>query len=139
MSSGVLVAMDDSEMAERALEYALEMHPTAPTTVLHVVGTPSSMMGTAAGLALEVDIEQAAADLAEPVFDRARQVATEHDTTVETTIRLGAPAKNIIDEASGYETVVIGAHGGSVVDRLLVGNVAQKVFRHAPVPVTVVR
>jgi len=46
--------MDESEMAERALRFALEAHPDAEIIVLHVVGQPSSMMG-AAGLALADD------------------------------------------------------------------------------------
>jgi len=37
--------MDESEMAERALRFALEAHPDAEIIVLHVVGQPSSMMG----------------------------------------------------------------------------------------------
>jgi len=44
--------MDESEMAERAFQYALEVHPDAEITVVHVVGEPSSMMGGAAGIAM---------------------------------------------------------------------------------------
>lgn len=58
--SRVFVPMDDSKMAVRALEYALKAHPDAEITVLHIVGEPSAMMGKAAGLALEDDIEEAA-------------------------------------------------------------------------------
>lgn len=139
MASNILVAMDDSEMAERALEYALETHPDADITVLHVVGEPSSMMGKAMGIALEDDLETAAEVQAEPVFERARRVADAHDRTITTTLALGTPAKAIIERAGEFESVVIGSHGGSLRDRLFVGNVAQKVFRHAPVPVTAVR
>lgn len=139
MVSRVLVAMDDSEMAEQALEYAFEAHPSAEVTVLHVVGTPSAMMGSAVALALEENIEDAAEELAAPVFERATEIADEHDATIETMVRLGAPAKDIINEADAFDTVIIGAHSGSLADRLFVGDVAQRVFRHAPVPVTVVR
>ncbi len=43
MISRILVPMDGSEMSERALEYALEVHPNTEITVLHVVGEPSPM------------------------------------------------------------------------------------------------
>lgn len=43
MLSRILVPMDDSEMAERALEYALENFSGAEIIVLHVVGEPSPM------------------------------------------------------------------------------------------------
>jgi len=55
MISRILVPMDDSEMAQRALRYALENHSDADITVLHVVGGPSLMGGEATGLALDDD------------------------------------------------------------------------------------
>lgn len=131
--------MDDSEMATRALEYALETHPDADITVLHVVGEPSSMMGEAVALALEDDIEQAAEERATEVFDRARDIAHSHGIEISTDVAWGSPAKVIVNRADSFDTVVIGSHGGSIADRLLVGNVAQTVFRRSPVPVTIVR
>jgi nucleotide-binding universal stress UspA family protein len=139
MSHRVLVPMDDSEMSEHALEYALETHPDAGITVLHVVGEPSPMMGEAAGLALEDDIRSVAEDHAADVFERAREIAASHGAEVTTDVGWGSPAKVIVDRAEGFDAVFLGSHGGSVVDRLFVGNVAQKVVRHSPVPVTVVR
>jgi len=131
--------MDDSEMAERALEYALENHPNADITVLHVVGEPSPMLGAAAGLALEDDLEDAAQERAAAVFDRARDIAAEHGAEVDTEVKLGDPIKGILNSADDVDAVVLGSHGGTLVDRLFVGDVAQKVFRQSPVPVTVVR
>lgn len=139
MISHVLVPMDGSEMAEHALEYALEAHPDAEITVLHIVGEPSWMMGDAVALALEDDIEEAVEDRAADVLERAREIAKEHAVEIETDVAWGSPAKAIINRAADFDTVVVGSHGGSLVDRFVVGNVAQKVFRHSPVPVTVVR
>lgn len=139
MISRVLVPMDDSEMAERALRYALEAHPDAETTVLHVVAEPSPMMGQALGVALSDDPETAAGEYTQDIFDRARDIATEYDTEIATTTGVGHPARTILDRAEAFDTVVIGTHGGSLADRLLVGNVSQAVFRRSPVPVTVVR
>lgn len=139
MISRILVPMDDSEMAERALEYALENHPDADVTVIHVAGEPGPMWGAATTLALADDLEAAAAEKAEPVFDRANEIAAERDATVETTVAVGSPARAILNRAEDYDTVVVGSHGGTLADRLLVGDVAQRVFRRSPVPVTVVR
>ena len=139
MLSRILVPMDDSDMAEAALEYALENHPDADITVLHVVGEPSPMWGKAAGLALEDDVGKAATELAQPVFDRARELAAEHELDIDTDVRLGSPARAILNRAEDFDAVVIGSHGGSLTDRMLVGNIAQKVFRRSPVPVVVVR
>jgi len=139
MISRILVPMDESEMAERALEYALENHPEADVTVLHVAGEPGPMWGAATTLALADDLDAAAKEKAEPVFERANAIAAEHDRTVETVISVGSPARAILNRADEYDAVVVGSHGGSLADTLLVGNVAQRVFRRSPVPVIVVR
>lgn len=139
MIDRVLVPMDDSEMAERALAYALEVHPDAEIAVLHVIGEPSPLMGKAASLALEDDVEQAGKTHAKQVFDRARGAAAEYDIELDTDVGYGSPAKAIVRRAEDFDAVVIGSHGGSIVDRLFVGDVAETVFRRSPVPVTVVR
>ena len=139
MLSRILVAMDGSEVAEEALEYALEAHPDAEITVLTVVGEPSAMFGEATAIALANNPEQSAKEYARPVLDRAREIAAEHDAEITTDVGAGHPAREILDRAEGFETVVIGSHGGSLSDRLLVGNVAERVVRHSPVPVIVVR
>lgn len=139
MAVRVLVPMDDSELAESALRYALETHADADVTVMHVVGEPSSMLGEATALALEDDIEAAAEEQASEVLDRARAIAAEYDRDIDTVVDMGRPGRAIVDRAESFDTVVIGSHGSSLVDRLFIGNVAQTVFQRCPVPVTVVR
>jgi nucleotide-binding universal stress UspA family protein len=135
----VLVAMDDSEMAERALRFALEHYAGADVDVLSVVGVPSSMLGGATTLALEDDFEQAADDLAKETLDRANRVAAEFDTPIETDVHVGHPVRAVLDRATDYDVVVLGSHSGTLAERLFVGNVAEKIVRQSPVPVTVVR
>lgn len=126
-------------MARRALEYALDAYADAEITVLHVVGGTTPMMGGISGLALEDDVEEAAEKRSEAVFGIAEEVASEHGATIDTETRIGHPARTIIEASEGFDTVVIGSHSGSLVDRLFVGNVAESVFRQAPIPVVVVR
>lgn len=139
MLSKILVPIDDSEMAQRALEYAFENHPDAEITVLHVVGSPSAMGGVATALALEEDIEEAAQERSQEIFDGAEAIADTYDTEVSTEVQLGHPARAILNRADDFDAVIIGSHGGSLADRLVAGNVAQKVFRTSPVPVIVAR
>ncbi|EMA01051.1 Nucleotide-binding universal stress protein, UspA family [Haloarcula vallismortis] len=139
MIERILVPMDDSEMAQRALVYALENHPDAEITVLHVVGGPSPLGGAATSLALAEDIEAAAEERAEEVFDNARERAAEYDVEITTEVQLGNPARAILNRADDFDAVVLGTHGGSLADRLVAGNVSQKVFRNSPVPVVIAR
>jgi len=71
MISRVLVPMDESEMAERALRFALEAHPDAEIIVLPRGGPAVVDDGGAAGLALADDTEEAAREQASDLFERA--------------------------------------------------------------------
>ncbi|MFW6321510.1 MAG: universal stress protein [Halohasta sp.] len=142
MVTRVLVPMDDSAMAERALEYAIETCVDPEITVLHVVGGATMMMGDAVRLALEDDVDAAAEARAEPVFERARRLADDHGVDIETHVAVGDPARSIVNRVDDYDTVVMGSHGKhseDVARGFLIGNVARKVFRRSPVPVTTVR
>ena len=142
MLERILVPMDDSDHSEKALAYALDNFRDADVTVLHVVGVPSMMMGEAASLALADDFEAAAEERAESVFERARRLAADRDREIDTVVGVGHPARNVVDRAEEYDTVVIGAHGadrGRATRRFLVGNVAETVSKRAPVPVVLVR
>jgi len=138
MASRVLVPVDDSDMAADALRYALETFPDAAITVLHVSGGPSPMMGEATEIALSDDPDRVADDHAKDSLDRARTIATEYETDIETEVKVGNPARTILDRADDFDAIVIGSHSGGLMDRLFVGNVAEKVVRGSPVPVTVV-
>ena len=139
MIDRVLVPMDDSDMAARALRYALEVFPGAALTVLHVSGGPSPMMGEATEIALSDDPEGVADEHAEAALDRARSIAAEYDAEIETEVRVGHPARSILDRAEGFDGIVLGSHSGGLMDRLFVGNVAETVVSESPIPVTVVR
>ena len=139
MVSRVLVGMDDSEMAAEALRYALEVHEDAEITVLAVVGEPSQLMWKATSIATADDPRKKAKEVAAPVLDRAREIAAEEDREITTSVGYGAPAREIINRAEEFDAVIIGSHGGTLRDRLIVGDVAKTVFNRAPVPVTVVR
>ncbi|GAB6879811.1 universal stress protein [Halorubrum gandharaense] len=138
MVARVLVGMDDSELAERALKHALDTYPDGEITVLHVVGGASPMMGDATSVALEGKGE-AVREEGKPVFDRARELVDERDAEVKLRIGYGSPASTIVEHADAYDVVVLGSHSGSLIDRILVGNVAESVVRNAPVTVTTVR
>lgn len=139
MIERVLVPMNDSEMAGRALRYALDVFQDAEVTVLTVVGGPSPLLGEMASIAISDDPDRAAREHAAPALDRARSIAEGYGRSVETEVRIGHPIREILACAEAFDSVVIGSHGGSLTDRLYVGNVAETIVRRSPVPVVVVR
>ncbi|MEA3469544.1 MAG: universal stress protein [Thermodesulfobacteriota bacterium] len=59
--------------------------------------------------------------------------------TVE--VKVGLPVKEIVEMATegGYDLVVLGTHGHSMLDDILLGSVARGVVKKYPVPVLTVR
>ncbi|ELY92364.1 UspA domain-containing protein [Natrialba hulunbeirensis JCM 10989] len=131
----ILVPLDATPLLEDTLSYAFDHHPNARLTVLHVATVPTDAP-------LEFSGEQSAwHDNSEAVFERAAALAAERDRSIETTVTFGQPARAILeyerDEA--VDGIVLGSHGRSRVEKLLLGSVANTVSRRASVPVTIVR
>ncbi|AGB36182.1 universal stress protein [Natronococcus occultus] len=136
----ILVPLDDSEPALTALEHALETFPEADLTILHVVNPSVSAYRSDApyNFPRAVELEE---EKAEALFETARELATDHDGTLETATMVGAPPRGIVEYASEHDVdgIVLGSHGREGVSRVLLGSVAEQVVRRAQVPVTVVR
>ena len=143
MPAHVLVAMDSSPQATAALEFALTEFPDAAVTVLHVPN-PIDGMYFAGEESMYVDfeeIERRSTAETERIFETAREIAEPYDADVETVSKMGSPARAIVAYVDDHDVdhVVVGSHGRSGVDRLLLGSVAELVVRRSSVPVTVVR
>ena len=138
----VLVPLDGSPLADRALEHALETFDSR-VTVLNVVTPVDGAMSEGGVLEPGPDRRESAMERADRLVERARERAREVDRTVETAVETGDPADAIlafVDERE-IDHVVMGGHGGdrSDVARRLLGTVATSVVGEAPVTVTVVR
>ena len=136
----VLVPMDESPLARAALGEALELFPESEVTVLHVIDYVEQQYGVRMIIPQD-ELEQRARNQAETLFERAREIAADHDARVETETRVGNPRRVIVDyvESEDVDIVVMGSHGRSTVSKLFLGSVAEGVLRQAPVPVTIVR
>jgi nucleotide-binding universal stress UspA family protein len=140
MIEHVLVPMDESPLAERALAFALDVHPDADVTVLRVVDYIEE--GYSAELLVGQDeLRERALEKAERLFETARERAADHEGEFRTDTRFGKPSRIIPEYADEHDVdlVVMGSHGRSLVSRVLLGDVAGDVVREASVPVTVVR
>lgn len=136
MPRTVLVALDDSDEAQRALDYAVETFPGATLVLLNVVtGGPSEAQAHSDRDAFD-DLRERRSEML-----RAAMGDRDHDGPVETAVRIGNPAPEIVEyvEEEPIDQVVLGSHGREGVSRILLGSVAQEVVAEAPATVTVVR
>ena len=135
----ILVPVDSSEFAFKALEKAIE---TAKQ-----LGAQLTIMSVAAqfeGVAEEVPISYAnkLKDEAKKAVNRGRQLVEQAGLTCQTVVEVGAsPADNIVRyaEESKADLIVMGHRGMTGLARFLVGSVASRVVAHASCSVQVVR
>ncbi|WP_049921640.1 universal stress protein [Halopiger djelfimassiliensis] len=135
----LLVALDDSEPGRAALEYALSEHPDAEITVVHVVDPTESGYGEFAHLGPDRMLEHRH-EQAENLFEEVLERASERDRSIETAVIDGRPAAAIVEYAHEHDVdrIVVGSHGRTGVSRVVLGSVAERIARRAPVPVTIV-
>lgn len=145
MSRDVLVPIDRSPHSEKAFEYVLEEISDPTIILLHVIN-PVSVFGYASADD-RFDIEeyrreeQRRREHAEQILEEYREKAREHGFEVKTAIKIGKPARRILETAEDHNVdhIVIGSHGRSGVGRVLLGSVAETVTRRSRVPVTIIR
>jgi nucleotide-binding universal stress UspA family protein len=141
MPDNVLVALDGSPLAERALMYALETFPNATITTIYVINPIDSVIDVeAGGLPVAEDWYDTAQERATEIHTTATDLAADHDTVLATVTEVGKPAREILDYAAdnGIDQIVMGSHGRSGLDRTLLGSVAETVTRRAQIPVTII-
>src|SRR6266542_7120201 len=135
----VLVAIDGSEGAERALDCAISLVERlgGKLTALVVEGKLPAYAATA-GEVDEVKREKDA--FFQRVLDRAREQAKEHEVALGTELVPGHAAEVITHYAKthGHDLIVIG-HRGHFLGDYLLGSTADRVAHHAHCPVMVVR
>jgi nucleotide-binding universal stress UspA family protein len=141
MYDTILVPTDGSDGARRAVEHAALVAGAVDAT-LHVV-TVVDIDGAAgpfsAGGIDDDYVERLRAGGRETAAETAALV--DDAVTVDTEVLTGNPADAILDYLDEYDVdmVCMGTHGRRGLQRYLTGSVAERVLRHAPVPVLTVR
>ncbi len=137
----VLVAVDGSPSAERAVRYVARLASEVPRIVVDLVHVqrPLSVGGTLT-VPREQLIEHWAAPGAQAAFAQAEAILAPSGCTVEQHVEGGEPAERIsaVARAQRSDLIVMGARGLGRVGALVLGSVSDAVLRSAIVPVTMV-
>ena len=136
----IIVPVDFSEDSPVVYERALSVLADGGTlTLLHVVEyLPAVMEGTFGIYAHRKDLEK----IKELSLERLGEIASDHaGLDIRTLVREGKPATAILEVIAELEPdlVVMGTHGRSKLDHLLIGSVTERVIRKAPCSVLTVR
>jgi nucleotide-binding universal stress UspA family protein len=135
MYARILVPTDGSPTADAAMAEAIELAGAfdAEINVLHVIDSRQ----------YDTSIESAVAPLeaeGEAYVERLEETAADADVPVATAIRVGRPARLILEYADEHDVdlVVMGTRGRGGLQHRLLGSVTDYVVTHAAVPVHVV-
>ncbi|WP_152042131.1 universal stress protein [Salinigranum salinum] len=142
MPETILVPIDGSPLAERALRYALETFPTASVTTIYVINPVDSIfVAETGGLPAANEWYETAQERAETIHEDARAIADEFDVELTTVTAVGRPAREILDYADEHDIdqLIMGSHGRDGIERALLGSVAETVTRSGQQPVTIIR
>jgi nucleotide-binding universal stress UspA family protein len=139
----ILCPIDLSDLSTRPLAYAAAMASShdARLTVLHVVPSFEPMEVRAGGLFDPVQLVYPMPR--EEVIERLRTALDTAGVSAEgvaLAAEAGDAAPTIVDQsvATKADLVVLGTHGRTGFNRLLLGSVTEKVLRQAPCPVLTV-
>jgi nucleotide-binding universal stress UspA family protein len=150
MFQKIVVPLDGTDAAARALPYAVELArrfgaalvlvdvvPTRDATLALAADIASGAMTDPALIAAEVSARETAA--------RGYITAVAEDLTaqglhVSTAVGRGEEGPGVVDVArrEGADLIVMAAHGHGPLGRLVFGNVTEDVIHHSPVPVLVI-
>lgn len=138
----VLVPLDGSETAERALPWAKAVAGSGAEIVLMEVTPVASTVRSIGGQVIGTaeTIQEGYRLMAEQQLDDAIAKWFEKSDKVSTTIAIGDPGEQILAVAAekNADLIVMSSHGRGAIGRFVSGSVADRVVRHAPLPVMIV-
>lgn len=139
----IVCPVDYSEYSDYGLDYALHLAQTfkADLLLLHVVEIPLMPSYPITGMpGLGMPVEELERGANERMDEMVAHCKEGHQAT-EGTVRTGTPFLEIINFARENEAdmIVMGTHGRTGLQHMLIGSVAEKVVRKSPCPVLTVK
>jgi nucleotide-binding universal stress UspA family protein len=138
----IVLAADGSRYTKKALAYLVthEALTQAPNEIF-VLNVQAPLPPRVKGFVGQKAVNDYHADDAEKVMSPIRKFLQRHKVTFHEKWLVGQPASEILklvhDEKA--HLIVMGTHGHSVLGRILLGSVAQKVVSQCDVPILLVK
>lgn len=138
--SKIMIAVDLSSYSASVIAAGMELarNTQSPVTLISIMDKNAAI----------VPVIETISPSAEELNNQLQEIAAHLETyraaypdvNVSVSAILGNPKEDILDQAAadGATTLVIGTHGRTGLDHLLIGSTAEFVIRHASIPVLVV-
>lgn len=141
MYNTILVAIDGSEISEKAFDDAIRQ-ANAWKADLHAVYVVES--GLFSDIPVDSKLEIMYSLLEQEgitALEKIKEIAQKKNITVTTHFEQGHAGDTILSTAEkiNADLIIMGSHGKSNIDRILIGSVSSFVVEHSKVSVLVVR
>ena len=145
MFEKILYPTDFSDVSKKALQYIkrLKMAGTKEVIILHVIDEREiEHISHLPEVSLDIKrLEKQREEYAQREIGAIGNELKENGFDITTRIEKGIPFKDVlrVEEEEDVSVVVIGSHGKSCINEMLLGSVSEKVIRKSHKPVLVVR
>jgi nucleotide-binding universal stress UspA family protein len=140
--NNVLVPIDGSAAALRALEHAVQVLRAQPGARVHALNVQAPKIHAWPGKLVSPDMINAELRKdGQRLLVPAEQIAHAAGVACSTHVSIGLPAEEIVAYAGRHQCdgIWMGTRGLGAVTALVIGSVAQQVIHLAQVPVTLVK
>lgn len=137
----ILFPTDFSQPSQAALDVAIAMSLAHHTglTLLHVHEPTAFELPDGYVENMPSQLDRTYDELNRRLSELDRQARAAGVRRVETRVLQGPIVDAIVEFSQGFDYLVLGTHGRTGLERMVVGSVAQKVFERALCPVVLVR
>jgi len=137
-----MVPLDFSDHSHKALRYAIKLAEQfgSELELVNVVTPVVYAEGMVLPAAME-NLDTVTEEHSKRALEKISRQEGVKELTVKTTVLLGNPYDEIVNHAKKQQTdlLLITTHGRTGLQHFLLGSTAEKILRHAPCPVMVVR
>ena len=142
MAKRILVPLDEAVQAETVIEAVAALARGAGATIrlLHVAPPPDNVLDEERRILAYADQEGERLEI-EALDYLRRASAGIGDVAVECAVRFGNPVREILEDAEAWQAdlIAMATRGRGSLSRVLLGSVAEHVFRRSTAPVMLVR
>lgn len=138
----IMVAVDGSDQSVNAADHAVELARLTggSITVVTVVRPPEGWWGLEGSPPSPEALAAAVAAGRREVLEAVLESVDTSGVEISTLEEIGEPATTIVGlcEQEGTDLLVVGRRGAGLVERMMIGSVADRLAHHAPCPVLIV-
>jgi nucleotide-binding universal stress UspA family protein len=146
MYQHILVAVDDSDTSNRALQEAINLAKDQRAVLRIVYAVDENTIYSDAQISDPVEIEKAWIRIGNDILRKAQDAARKQDVNAEVKLLEtenvnSSVADAIIADARQWpaDLLVAGTHGRTGLRHLMLGSVAEGLLRVSPVPILLIR